>query len=119
MIDSFVYNFLVEDVSVSGNVKNMRSNYLFYSSNVFRQYVLGTKIGKRHNLISLYHFSLRLMAGVSKDVEPTIKAIPFNCIFFLSALFSSSLFSSGSKLCANPVKATDNSYYSTTKITSN
>ena len=73
----------MEDVSVSGNVdKNMRKNFLFYSSNVFRQYVLGTKIGNRHNLIALYHFSLSLIGGVSNDSEPAIKAILFIYIFF-------------------------------------
>ena len=60
----------MEDVSVSGNVKHMRKKMLFYSTNVFRQYVLGTKIRKRHNLISLYRSSLRLITGVSKNPKP-------------------------------------------------
>ena len=40
-MSSFGYKFPVEDVSVSSNVNNMRKIFLFYSSNVFRQYVLG------------------------------------------------------------------------------
>ena len=72
----------MEDVSVSGNVKHMREIFLFYSTKVFRQYVLGTKIRKRHNLISLYRLSLRLMTGVSKDPKPAIKAILYIYIFF-------------------------------------
>ena len=76
----------MEDVSVSGNVKNMHKKlFLFYSSNVFRQYVLGTKIGKRHNLISLYHSSLRLMAGVSKDSKTEIKV---NLFIYTFSVFS-------------------------------
>ena len=42
IISSFVYKFPLEDVSVSGNFKNIRKNFLFHSSNVFSQYVLGT-----------------------------------------------------------------------------
>ena len=40
-MSSFGYKFPVEDVSVSSNVNNMRKIFLFYSSKVFRQYVLG------------------------------------------------------------------------------
>ena len=72
----------MEDVSVSGNVKNMRKNFLLYSCNVIRENVLGTKIlGKRHNLVSLYHSSLRLMAGVSNVFKTAIKAILFIYMF--------------------------------------
>ena len=104
IISSFLQKFPVEDVSVSGNDdKNMRKNSLIYSSNVFRQYVLGTEIGEPHNLISFYHFSLRLMAGVSNDSKPAIKAILFIYIFFsLSSVFSSCVFACRSKVCANP-----------------
>ena len=65
----------MEDVSVSGNVKHIREIFLFYSTKVFRQYVLGTKIGKRDSLISLEHHPLRLMASFSKDSKPAIQAI--------------------------------------------
>ena len=78
--------------------------------------VLGTKIGKRHNLIFLDHSSLRLMTGVSKDSKPAIKTVLFIYILFLLSVFSSCLFACRSKLCAKPVEGTDNSYYPTTKI---
>ena len=120
-MSSFVYKFPVEDLSVSGNVKKMRKDFLFYSSYVFRQYVLGAKIGKRHNLISLYHSSLHPMAGVSKDSinlrsRPAIKAIP--CIFFSLVRIEFLPFFLSVETCAKPVKRTDNSYYGTTKIAS-
>ena len=91
-----------------GNVKNTRKNYLLYSSDVFRQYVLGTaKIGKRHNVISLYHSSLHLMAGVSNDSKTAIKAILFIYIFLLHSAFSSHLFACRSKLCAKQLLLND------------
>ena len=63
----------------------MHKNFLFYNSNVFRQYVLGAKIGKRHSSISLYHSSLRLMAGVSKDSKTEIKV---NLFIYIFSVFS-------------------------------
>ena len=76
----------MEDVSVSGNVKSMRKNLLFYSSYVVCQYLLGNKIGERHNFISLSHSSLHLMAGVSKDSKTTIKAIVFSNLYNFSVV---------------------------------
>ena len=118
-MSSFVYKFPVEDLSVSGNVRNMRKDFLFYSSYVFHPYVLGAKIGKRHNLISLYRSSLHPMAGVSKDsINLRSRSFLLFVYFFLSSVFTARLFSCRSKLCAKPVKRTDNSYNGTTKIAS-
>ena len=88
---TFVYIIPLEDVSVSVNFKNIRKTFLFCTSNAFRRYVLETititcfsyLIEKRHSLISLYHSSLRVMVGVSKDSKSAIKAILFLFIFFL------------------------------------
>ena len=82
-----LHRFLVKNVYVSWNFKDIRENFLFYSSCVFLQNVLGIRTcfscpkGERQNLISLYHFSGRLVAGVSKDSKPAIKAIAFIYIF--------------------------------------
>ena len=74
----------MEDASVSyGRRKIMRKNFLFYSCNVFRENVFGTKIGKRHNVVSLYQTSLSLMAGVSNDFKTAINAILFIYMFLL------------------------------------
>ena len=102
-ISSFAYKFPAEDVSVSSNAKPLRAcvktSYsiavMFFVNTFFE-----TKIGKRHNLISLYHSSLRLMAGVSNDSKPVIKAILFIYMYFLSPVFSSCLFACRSKFCA-------------------
>ena len=92
------------------NFKDIRKNFLFHSSNVFRQNVLGTitcfscPIGKRQKSISLYHSCLRLMAGVLiKDSEPAIKAVLFLLAFF-SSVFSSCLLACRSKFQANPLR---------------